>query len=85
VFQVSPLAVVGSAFTFYFDFDPESPLESIVGMVAMLNAAWLVLAAGLVVAVLNMVFARFAKPRRARAKPEEAPRSWIARTLVSAN
>src|SRR5271167_4045944 len=47
VFQVSPLVVLGSAFTFYFDFDPESPLESIVGSVAMLNAAWLVLAAGL--------------------------------------
>jgi methionine sulfoxide reductase heme-binding subunit len=85
VFQVSPLAVVGSAFTFYFDFDPEIPLESIVGSVAMLNAAWLVLAAGLLVAALNVVFARFAKPRRARAKPDEAPRNWIARTLVSAN
>jgi methionine sulfoxide reductase heme-binding subunit len=85
VFQVSPLAVVGSAFTFYFDFDPEIPLESIVGSVAMLNAAWLVLAAGLVVAALNSLFARFAKPRRARAKPDDAPRSWIARTLVSAN
>jgi sulfoxide reductase heme-binding subunit YedZ len=85
VFQVSPLAVVGSAFTFYFDFDPDSPLESIVGSVAMLNAAWLVLAAGLVVAALNSLFARFAKPRRARAKPDDAPRSWIARTLVSAN
>jgi len=32
-----------------------------------------------------MVFARFAKPRRARAKPDDASRSWIARTLVSAN
>jgi sulfoxide reductase heme-binding subunit YedZ len=80
VFQVSPLAVVGSAFMFYFDFDPEIPLESIVGSVTMLNAAWLVLAAGLLVAALNMVFARFAKPRRARAKPDEAPRNWIART-----
>ena len=51
----------------------------------MLNPAWLVLAAGLVVAAFNMVFARFAKPRRARAKPDDAPRSWIERTLVSAN
>ena len=88
VFHVSPLTVLQTAFTFYFDFDLESvadTLQSVVDTVAMLNPAWLVLAAGLIVAALNMVFARFAKPRRVRAKPDEAPRSWIERTLVSAN
>jgi len=88
VFHVSPLTVMQTAFTFYFDFDLESlqdTLQSVVDNVGMLNPAWLVLAAGLVVAALNMVFARFAKPRRVRAKPDDAPRSWIARTLVSAN
>jgi sulfoxide reductase heme-binding subunit YedZ len=88
VFQVSPLVVLQTAFTFYFDFDLESladTLESLVANLQMLNPAWLVLAAGLIVAALNMVFARFAKPRRVRAKPDDAPRSWIERTLVSAN
>jgi len=88
VFHVSPPVVMGTAFTFYFDFDLESvpgTLQSILDNVAMLNPAWLVLAAGLLVAALNLVFARFAKPRRARAKPDDAPRSWIERTLVSAN
>jgi sulfoxide reductase heme-binding subunit YedZ len=88
VFHVSPLVVLQTAFTFYFDFDAESlsdTLQSVVDNVGMLNPAWLVLAAGLIVAALNMVFARFAKPRRVRAKPDGAPRSWIARTLVSAN
>jgi methionine sulfoxide reductase heme-binding subunit len=88
VFHVSPLVVMQTAFTFYFDVDLESipdTLQSFVDNVGMLNPAWLVLAAGLVVAAFNMVFARFAKPRRARAKPDEAPRSWIERTLVSAN
>jgi methionine sulfoxide reductase heme-binding subunit len=88
VFQVSPLVVLQTAFTFYFDFDLESlpdALESLVANLQMLNPAWLVLAAGLIVAALNMVFARFAKPRRVRAKPDDAPRSWIERTLVSAN
>jgi methionine sulfoxide reductase heme-binding subunit len=88
VFQVSPLVVLQTAFTFYFDFDLESipdTLESLVANLQMLNPAWLVLAAGLIVAALNMVFARFAKPRRVRTKPDDAPRSWIERTLVSAN
>jgi sulfoxide reductase heme-binding subunit YedZ len=88
VFQVSPLVVLQTAFTFYFDFDLESlpdALESLVANLQMLNPAWLVLAAGLIVAALNMVFARFAKPRRVRTKPDDAPRSWIERTLVSAN
>jgi methionine sulfoxide reductase heme-binding subunit len=88
VFQVSPLVVLQTAFTFYFDFDLESlpdALESLVANLQMLNPAWLVLAAGLIVAALNMLFARFAKPRRVRAKPDDAPRSWIERTLVSAN
>jgi hypothetical protein len=88
VFHVSPLAVLQTAFTFYFDFDVDNipdTLQSVVDNVGMLNPAWLVLAAGLVVAAANMVFARFAKPRRVRAKPDDAPRSWIARTLVSAN
>jgi sulfoxide reductase heme-binding subunit YedZ len=88
VFHVSPLTVMQTAFTFYFDFDLESlqdTLQSVVDNVGMLNPAWLVLAAGLIVAALNMVFARFAKPRRVRAKPDGAPRSWIERTLVSAN
>jgi sulfoxide reductase heme-binding subunit YedZ len=88
VFHVSPLTVMQTAFTFYFDFDLESlqdTLQSVVDNVGMLNPAWLVLAAGLIVAAANMVFARFAKPRRVRAKPDDAPRSWIARTLVSAN
>src|SRR5580704_88501 len=88
VFHVSPLTVLQTAFTFYFDFDLESlpdTLQSVVDNVAMLNPAWLVLAAGLIVAAANMLFARFAKPRRVRAKPDDAPRSWIARTLVSAN
>jgi sulfoxide reductase heme-binding subunit YedZ len=88
VFQVSPLVVLQTAFTFYFDFDLESipdTLESLVANLQMLNPAWPVLAAGLIVAALNMVFARFAKPRRVRAKPDDAPRSWIERTLVSAN
>jgi len=88
VFHVSPLTVMQTAFTFYFDFDLESlqdTLQSVVDNVGMLNPAWLVLAAGLIVAAANMVFARFAKPRRVRAKPDDAPRSWIERTLVSAN
>jgi sulfoxide reductase heme-binding subunit YedZ len=88
VFSVSPLVVLQTAFTFYFDFDLESvpdALQSIAQNIAMLNSAWLVLAAGLVVAALNMVFARFSKQRRVRAKPDDAPRSWIERTLVSAN
>ena len=88
VFHVSPLTVLQTAFTFYFDFDLDNisdTLQSVVDNVEMLNPAWLVLAAGLLVAAANMVFARFAKPRRVRAKPDDAPRSWIARTLVSAN
>jgi sulfoxide reductase heme-binding subunit YedZ len=88
VFHVSPLTVMQTAFTFYFDFDLDNlsdTLQSVVDNVGMLNPAWLVLAAGLVVAAVNMVFARFAKPRRARVKPDDAPRSWIERTLVSAN
>jgi sulfoxide reductase heme-binding subunit YedZ len=88
VFHVSPLTVLQTAFTFYFDFDLDNisdTLQSVVDNVGMLNPAWLVLAAGLIVAAANMVFARFAKPRRVRAKPDDAPRSWIARTLVSAN
>jgi methionine sulfoxide reductase heme-binding subunit len=88
VFHVSPLIVMQTAFTFYFDFDLDNlsdTLQSVVDNVGMLNPAWLVLAAGLVVAAVNMVFARFAKPRRARTKPDDAPRSWIERTLVSAN
>jgi methionine sulfoxide reductase heme-binding subunit len=88
VFHVSPLTVLQTAFTFYFDFDLDNlsdTLQSVVDNMGMLNPAWLVLAAGLVVAAVNMVFARFAKPRRARAKPDDAPRSWIERTLVSAN
>ena len=88
VFHVSPLTVLQTAFTFYFDFDVDNisdTLQSVVDNVGMLNPAWLVLAAGLIVAALNMVFARFAKPRRVRAKPDGAPRSWIERTLVSAN
>ena len=88
VFHVSPLTVLQTAFTFYFDFDLDNisdTLQSVVDNVEMLNPAWLVLAAGLIVAAANMVFARFAKPRRVRAKPDDAPRSWIARTLVSAN
>src|SRR6516165_7171543 len=88
VFSVSPLTVLQTAFTFYFDFDLDNmsdTLQSVVDNVGMLNPAWLVLAAGLIVAAANMVFARFAKPRRVRAKPDDAPRSWIARTLVSAN
>jgi len=88
VFHVSPLTVMQTAFTFYFDFDVDNipdTLQSVVDNVGMLNPAWLVLAAGLMVAAANMVFARFAKPRRVRAKPDDAPRSWIARTLVSAN
>jgi methionine sulfoxide reductase heme-binding subunit len=88
VFHVSPLTVLQTAFTFYFDFDVDNipdTLQSVVDNVGMLNPAWLVLAAGLIVAAANMVFARFAKPRRVRAKPDGAPRSWIERTLVSAN
>ena len=88
VFHVSPLTVLQTAFTFYFDFDFDNipdTLQSVVDNVGMLNPAWLVLAAGLVVAAFNMVFARFAKPKRVRAKPDDAPRNWIARTLVSAN
>jgi sulfoxide reductase heme-binding subunit YedZ len=87
VFHVSPLVVMQTAFTFYFDFSFESAsdaLQSVVENVQMLNPAWIVLAAGLIVAAVNMVFARFAKPRRVRAKPD-APRNWIERTLVSAN
>jgi methionine sulfoxide reductase heme-binding subunit len=89
VFHVSPLTVIQTAFTFYFDVDTEGTLpetlQSLVDNIAMLNPAWLVLAAGLIVASVNVVCARFAKPRRMRAKPEEAPRSWITRALVSAN
>ncbi len=89
VFHVSPLTVIGTAFTFYFDVDTggtlSDTLQSLVDNISMLNPAWLVLAAGLVVAAVNMVCARFAKPRRARGKVQEAPRSWIARALVSAN
>jgi methionine sulfoxide reductase heme-binding subunit len=73
VFHVSPLTVIQTAFTFYFDVDTEGSLsetlQSLIDNIAMLNPAW----------------ARFAKPRRARGKAEEAPRSWIARALVSAN
>ncbi len=88
VFHVSPLMVMQTAFTFYFDFTFESvsdTLESVVENVQMLNPAWIVLAAGLVVAAVNALFARFAKPRRVRATPDSAPRNWIERTLVSAN
>jgi sulfoxide reductase heme-binding subunit YedZ len=89
VFHVSPLTVIQTAFTFYFDVDTEGSLaetlQSLVDNISMLNPAWLVLAAGLIVAGVNVVCARFAKPRRARGKAEEAPRSWIARALVSAN
>jgi sulfoxide reductase heme-binding subunit YedZ len=88
VFHVSPLTVIQTAFTFYFDVDTEGTLsetlQSLADNIAMLNPAWLVLAAGLIVAAVNAVCVRFAKPRRAR-KAEEAPRSWIERTLVSAN
>jgi methionine sulfoxide reductase heme-binding subunit len=88
VFHVSPLVVLQTAFTFYFDFDLDNipdTLQSVVDNLGMLNPAWLVLAPGLVVAGFNAVFARYAKPRRVRAKPDDAPRSWIERTLVSAN
>ncbi len=88
VFHVSPLVVLQTAFTFYFDFDLDNipdTLQSVADNLGMLNPAWLVLAAGLVVAGFNAVFARYAKPRRVRAKPDDAPRSWIERTLVSAN
>jgi sulfoxide reductase heme-binding subunit YedZ len=89
VFHVSPLTVIQTAFTFYFDVDTEGTLsetlQSLADNIAMLNPAWLVLAAGLIVAAVNAVCVRFAKPRRARGKAEEAPRSWIQRTLVSAN
>jgi methionine sulfoxide reductase heme-binding subunit len=89
VFHVSPLTVIQTAFTFYFDVDTEGTLsetlQSLVDNIAMLNPAWLVLAAGLIVAAVNAVCVRFAKPRRARGKLEEAPRSWIERALVSAS
>jgi methionine sulfoxide reductase heme-binding subunit len=89
VFHVSPLTVIETAFMFYFDVDtegtPSETLQSLADNIAMLNPAWLVLAAGLIVAAVNVVCARFAKPRRTRAKAQEAPRSWIARALVSAN
>ncbi len=89
VFHVSPLTVIQTAFTFYFDVDTEGTLsetlQSLADNVAMLNPAWLVLAAGLIVAAVNAVCVRFGKPRRARGKAEEAPRSWIERALVSAN
>src|SRR5208283_1719509 len=75
VFHVSPLTVIGTAFTFYFDVDTEGSLsdtlQSLVDNISMLNPAWLVLAAGLIVAAVNAVCARFAKPRRARGKVEE--------------
>jgi methionine sulfoxide reductase heme-binding subunit len=89
VFHVSPLTVMQTAFTFYFDVDTEGTLsetlQSLADNIAMLNPAWLVLAAGLIVAAVNAVCVRFAKPRRARGKAEEAPRSWIERALISAN
>jgi sulfoxide reductase heme-binding subunit YedZ len=89
VFHVSPLTVMQTAFTFYFDVDTggsvSDALQSLVDNISMLSPAWLVLAAGLIVAAVNVVCARFAKPRRARGKVEEAARSWIARALVSAN
>jgi sulfoxide reductase heme-binding subunit YedZ len=89
VFHVLPLTVMQTAFTFYFDVDTggsvSDALQSLVDNISMLSPAWLVLAAGLIVAAVNVVCARFAKPRRARGKVEEAARSWIARALVSAN
>jgi methionine sulfoxide reductase heme-binding subunit len=89
VFHVSPLIVIQTAFTFYFDVDTEGTLsetlQSLADNIAMLNPAWLVLAAGVIVAAVNVVCVRFAKPRRVRGKVEEAPRSWIERALVSAN
>ena len=51
-FNVSPLRVLEMA----FDFDPYS-----------IRPGWLVLAAGLTVAAVDWVRARFAKPRRAPA------------------
>jgi methionine sulfoxide reductase heme-binding subunit len=56
-FNVSPLRVLEMA----FDFDPYS-----------IRPGWAVLAAGLTVAVVDWVRARFAKPRRVPAKPVPA-------------
>jgi sulfoxide reductase heme-binding subunit YedZ len=50
VFKVSPLRVLQTSFDFDFD---------------MIRPGWLVLGAGLCVVVLDLVRARFAKPRRA--------------------
>ena len=56
-FKVSPLRVLEMA----FDFDPYS-----------IRPGWLVFGAGLIVAALDWLRARFAKPRTARAKPAPA-------------
>jgi sulfoxide reductase heme-binding subunit YedZ len=54
-FNVSPLRVLETA----FDFDPYS-----------IRPGWFVLAAGLQVAILDWVRARFAKPRRAPSRQD---------------
>jgi methionine sulfoxide reductase heme-binding subunit len=57
VFNVSPLLVLQTDFEFDVDFD-------------MIRPGWLVLAAGLAVAVLNFVCARLVKPRRQAGRQE---------------
>ena len=58
VFNVSPLRVLEMA----FDFDPYS-----------IRPGWLVLGAGLIVAAVDWIRARFAKPRRSRQTPQPPP------------
>jgi len=55
VFHVSPMRVLQSAFDFEWD---------------MIRPGWYVLAAGLCVVALDLVRARFAKPRRAASAPK---------------
>lgn len=73
VFNVSPMLVLATNFDFNIDLD-------------MIRPGWLVLAAGLAVATLNAVCARWVKPRRTRATADkriaERPRE---RALASAN
>src|ERR1700722_2168238 len=72
VFHVSPLAVIQTAFTFYFDVDTEGTLadtlQSLVDNISMLNPAWLGLAGGVRGAPVHGGWGAFGKPGRPRGR-----------------
>jgi methionine sulfoxide reductase heme-binding subunit len=72
-FSVSPLLVLSTNFDFNVDID-------------MIRPGWLVLGAGLAVALLNAICARLRKPRRARPAPDKrVSERPVERALASVN